>query len=587
MSEVFNDAEMDRIVALPRRNPVWSVEKLAEAVPLVTNWLKKPEGTMVLFPDQVRALTEAVDEGRLFGGISPGGGKTLVGGLLPTVWNAQRTLLMQPAQLRAKTIDDLDALRKHWRIPPAVLADEAAPPGPIIRVLSYESLSTVRYATYIEEFDPDLVIFDEAHFLQNLSAGRSKRMFRFIRSKRKRGERVRVVPLSGSPWSKSVRQAAHLMEAALEEGSPFPTEWTLLEQWSLALDRGIKEQLRLQPGALLRLCTNEQAADGIRGVRNAVRDRVLDTPGIIMSKAVACDLPLVLQHRPVEVPKEIRDAMSELRRLYRLPGGYSTEVGVQFWADSRELANGFSYYCDPPPPEEWKEAKSAWSSYVNAKLKGNAKLDTPLQVWNEEARSSTPCQAWLDWVEIGPTFKPNPQPWWVSDFLVRDAERWALETGGIVWVQHAKAHTGEVADDELGGRFKGIPYFGAGDERIRTYKGPCAASITSHGTGKNLVQWDEALIMTMPSGGKQLEQLLARLHREGQKSDLVKFWFYAHSHEVEDSLFKAIEDARFVQETSGSDQRVLNAHILGADGRAYRKHESDGTDPMWLLHEDD
>ena len=153
---------------------------------------------------------------------------------------------------------------------------------------------------------------------------------------------------------------------------------------------------------------------------------------------------------------------------------------------------------------------------------------------------------------------------------------------------HSTAYTSEeitVSEDDIGAQFKLIPYFGAGDERIKTYKGPCAASVRAHGTGKNLQQFNEALIMGFPSSGKTVEQLLARLHREGQKADLVKFNFYAHSKENLDALEKALGDAAFVKATSGSDQRILNAKILDSDGRSFSiksfREQQDPRDSLW------
>ena len=154
-----------------------------------------------------------------------------------------------------------------------------------------------------------------------------------------------------------------------------------------------------------------------------------------------------------------------------------------------------------------------------------------------------------------------------------------------MWVQHSTAHTDENDDDAIGGRFTKIPYFGGGDERIKTYKGPCAASVRAHGTGKNLQQWDEALIMGFTSSGKTIEQLLARHHREGQKSDIVKFHFYAHSLENLNAFETCLGDADYIEATSGAEQRIRAAHLLDADEHAFMveryREKQDDSDPMW------
>jgi len=585
--QVFNDPEFDRIVALPKRAPP-SNEELDQIIDVLTGALKTPTGTQKLKRIQAWALAEAA-RGRLVGLLAPGAGKTLLSALLPRILKAKRVLILVPAALRQKTLDDFATLRQHWVFPAAFGADEVSqvsPGDPVIRVLSYESLSTVNYATYIEEFDPDLIIPDEAHFLQTLKSGRSRRVFRFIKNKRKRGGKVAYCPLTGTAWDVSLKQFAHQFEAALEDYSPVPRDWLALEQMSLCIDRKVKEELRLQPGALLRLCP-EKDSPNLDDIRRAVRDRITHTPFVVTSREVSCGLPLILQRRDVTVPAEVRSAMAALRQDYVLPTGDPVEAGVTFWNHTREIANGFAYYCDPPPPREWREAKAAWTSFVRARMESHGKTsyDTPLQVWNAvEAGTFGDVPEFTRWRDLRHTFEPNTKPYWISDYLVRDAEKWALETGGVVWVSHSTAYTEEQDDDLVGGRFKDIPYFGAGDERIKTYRGPCAASVRAHGTGKNLQQWSEALIMGFPSGGKTVEQLLARHHREGQKADLVRFHFYAHSLENLNAIEKVLGDAKYVEDVMGTDQRLLAAHWLDHDGHAFvveDYRQSRPADPMW------
>jgi hypothetical protein len=291
--------------------------------------------------------------------------------------------------------------------------------------------------------------------------------------------------------------------------------------------------------------------------------------------------------------------MEVLRRDYKLPTGDTVAAGVTFWNHAREIANGFCYYWDPPPPIDWRAARSAWNAFVRSAIEHpmfevnydtkprKLIFDTPLQVWNAcESGKLGKVPQFEAWRDIKDSFKAVTVPHWISDYLLRDAEDWAIKNQGIVWVQHSAAYTEEatLADDAIGSQFKLIPYFGAGDERIKTYKGPCAASVRAHGTGKNLTQWSKALIMGMPSSGKTLEQLLARHHRTGQKADVVEFFFYAHSKENLDALVTAKGDAEFVEQTAGSDQRILNAEILDNDGKrldieAYRDQHEDC--PMW------
>jgi hypothetical protein len=595
--EVFNDAEMHRVVALPRRAPM-SRETAEQAAALLTQRLAVPGSKRAFNAKQGEALTEFLTHGKLFGALGPGAGKTDLTAVLPALTGARRTLLMVPAALRRKTIDSLTMLRNHWRgVPqPLDIGDRGDPKAPTLRVFAYESLSLVKYATFLEEYDPDLIVLDEAHFIALANTGRGRRFYRFIRAKRRRGDVVRVVPLTGTAWDRQLRRIAYLMEVAFNGESPLPCEYNALDQWGLALDQGVQAKDRIGFGALARICTPEQLAEGIDGVRKGVSKWVRETPGYVASKEVSCGLPLILQRRDITPPPEVITAMAHLRNDYVLPSGDSVEAGVTFWSHAREVANGFAYYFDPPPPAEWRMARSAWHSFVRETIRGSSSggaLDTPLQVWQAvEAGRFGVVPEHDAWVAIRDTYKPVSKPLWISDYLVRDAEAWAIENKGIVWVQHSTAHaelSEEDADAAVRGHFKQIPYFGAGDERIRTYKGPCAASVRAHGTGKDLVQWDEALLMGFPSSGKTIEQLLARHHREGQKSDIVRFWFYAHSLENLNAITTCLADAAHVQALSDMDQRILGAELLDVDGSAFdpEAYRERCEGPMWGADPDD
>lgn len=586
---VFNDAELRRIIALPRRPQEWDTATTQKAVSLLTKWLKTPNGTMQLLPIQARMLVELHDTGRLAAPmVAPGAGKTLLSALAPTVIGAKRTLLLVPAALREKTYGDFEELSKHWRLPNVMTTTNPRVGEPVLRVMGYESLSSVNQANFIDEFNPDLIIADEAHALQSMKSGRSRRVFRFIKNKRRSGGKVVFIPMTGTGFHTKLGQVAHLLEAALEKGSPLPTEYTTLEQWGRAVDQGVKEQDRYGIGALQLLAPNESKPT-IESIRRAIRDRILSTPSVIATKDIACAVPLILKRRDIAVPATVRTAMRQLREDYVLPNGDPCEGGVVFWNHAREIANGFCYQYKVAPPQEWREARSAWVNFCREVMTHSRKqLDTPLQIWNAvEAGQFGTVHEWENWKRIRDTFKPETLPLWIDDYLVRDAEKWALETGGIVWVSHSTAYTYGVDEDEdqLGGQFKNIPYFGAGDERIKTFKGPCAASVRSHGVGKNLQQWDRALIMGFPSSNKTLEQLLARLHRTGQKSEQVQFEFYAHSLENLNAIDKCLDDAKFICDTSGSDQRILNAYILDADDRSFNSSRyraaQDINDPLW------
>lgn len=528
---------------------------------------------------------------------------TLLSFLLFPTWEARRGLLLVPAHLREKTKDDYAILAQHWNLLPCYDLDVGCAGRPHFRILSYQSLSTVRFASFLDEFQPDVIVADESHYLSRLRSARGKRFFRYIREARKAGDRrIRFAPLSGTPRRKSLRECSHIYDAALGDGSPFPREYQTLEQWCYAIDEGVDDHVRLAPGALAVFAG--KADPDLDETRSGVRDRLLVTPGIISTSESHVGVSLVFQERPIEVPQTVREAMRKIREEYALPNGETFDAGIAAWNHAREAATGFVYRWDPPAPEEWARARREWNTFVrtamDAPQRGAGHLDSPLQVWNavKAGRFGDPetIKEWTAWRDIRDTFEPNPVPMWLSDYLVRDAEQWALETGGIVWVSHTSAFTkaettglgGEGdAETDLGRAFTKIPYFGAGPsgEGIKTYRGPCVASYRAHGTGKNLVQWARALWMCFPSSGASVEQLAARHHRLGQMADEVKIEFYCHSREMLQAVNTAIADAKYMAALNGNEQRILNATMLGPNGHRLdldaKAAGVDKNDPMW------
>jgi hypothetical protein len=191
-----------------------------------------------------------------------------------------------------------------------------------------------------------------------------------------------------------------------------------------------------------------------------------------------------------------------------------------------------------------------------------AHLDTPMQV-AQLCKDGVlgDVSAYKDWVAIRDSVKLVSKPVWLSDFAVKAAEDWAIKNNAIVWCGHAAVDRQDEEEIDLG--FKRIPYFGAGQGReLSKFKGPCAASIRANGTGLNLQHFDKALIMVMPSSGATMEQLLARHHREGQKADMVEFYFFAHTQELVQAINTVMKDAQFAEDTLGTPQRALKAAWL-------------------------
>jgi hypothetical protein len=177
--------------------------------------------------------------------------------------------------------------------------------------------------------------------------------------------------------------------------------------------------------------------------------------------------------------------------------------------------------------------------------------------------------AWQDWAAQKHKPEPPVEPVWLDDTLplftlvslanaALAGEEDALPY--IIWYEH------HAVGDLL--QAKGIPTFGAGrdaevaNETQRPKVRTIALSIWAHSTGKNLQAWSRAVVLCPPSAGDRWEQMIGRLHRPGQQADEVRFAVNASSDWYRDALVSAVQQARYVNHTAGSKQRILDAALL-------------------------
>jgi hypothetical protein len=517
-------------LAIPRRE--WS-EGAPELAKELTSLLKRPCGSMSLFPIQAAGLKEAWENQGFFGPIGVGRGKTLLSLLLALVLESRRPLLVLPAKLVEKTKREQRELSRHWRIPNW------------IRIESYEHFSQVRYKRRydpntnrviqwgtLDRYAPDLVVFDEVHKLKDKKASRTKEFSRYIAERRQAEiaanqnahEVGRVVPLrvcamSGTITSKSIKDFAHIIQWCIPRHSPIPWVWAELEEWSYALDELVNEGSRYEPGALLQLASaSENGLEPTQAARVGFSRRLHQTPGVVSTSDVDENLGASIQISEIVSPSSsaIDQAFRLLRDEWKLPDRWPLVDGAAVAQKARELALGFYYVWDPRPPVRWLEARYNFNVFVREQIKhgkGDSMLDICQHFPNAEEV--------VDWRRTEPTFKPNQKPVWICDSALRACAAWIEEhPRGIVWVDHVA----------LGDRLEeltGVPYFRqqARDKKgryIEDWNGPVIASVDSCRDGLNLQhKWSDNLVTSSPSDGLAWEQLLARTHRLGQKEDEV------------------------------------------------------------------
>ena len=446
-------------------------------------------------------------------------GKTIISALAPVVLGSKRPLFLAPAKLlgeydgvvckrTGKTEKEFRKLAEHWQV------------SRDYTFLSYEKLSNIKYYSGIlDRIQPDFVCCEEGHNLKNPKSIRSKVLKEYLKA---HPETV-VLNLTGT-WSRnSMKDGAHMSEWCLGDMSPLPRTYMTLEEWSGALDENVKE--RLAPGALLEFCEGTPNPK-LDDVRTAIGLRITQTPGFVTVQTSDCNATLTLQGEPFNgYDPNMDEVFADLRHSWETPDGVSFNEPIQLYNYLRQCQTGFHYYLDPPPPDTWKIRRRAWGTFVREVLKVNR------EGWLSEWQVAAAChQGKLDsmglyaaWQEVKPSYDPEKHKHtsWFDYRAMEHVCDWLVKEKGIVFTPY-------VAVGEKLKEMAGVPYFGqkgldpqAG--LVDDYRGPCVASLGASKEGRNLQHYEKALIVGGVGSASVMEQLLGRLHRQGQTADEVTY----------------------------------------------------------------
>jgi hypothetical protein len=441
-------------------------------------------------------------------------------------------------------------------------------------IVPYSLLSRPERRTILEDLRPDLIVADEAHHLRHLTSARTKRVLKYLAAH----PECRFAAMSGTLTSRSLKDFAHLAEAALEERSPIPRSGAALSSWSAVLDADgdplLNDWQAVRPlverfGQLGRLFAFDR-----ENARRALRKRLQRTAGVVLTEGSSCDCSLVIRrvHEP-EVPLEVLELMARVDAEGATPDGervFATdEEGA---ACKRRLALGFHYTWDWRGVDEadrrtWLDARSSYYAGLRSVLAMDLPgLDSPglIERAAGDAKHGERLPRWFlersaRWRETKDLADPDTVEVWHSTFLVEDAARWLeAQTGPAILWYRDKAFGRALAR-------LGVDVRGEGDQPPRTLD-PVALSIAAQGQGHNLQAWRLNRIVGCPSSGKTLEQLLGRTHRAGQRADVVVCDVYQHHSGERRAFARALEDARYSEGTTGQRQKLLLARIVDARG---------------------
>jgi len=470
---------------------------------------------------------------------------TLLSVLVPKVMGAQRPILLIPPTMQIPLRREMEKLSEHFQIPKNLF------------IVPYSQLSVAKSSELLEQIKPDLIIADEAHLLKNPDSARVRRFLRLFRN----FPNTRLVAMSGTFTSKSLKDYAHLSELALRDGSPLPIEDADLLAWSNVLDSGSQPQDRdwsifAAFSDLRHIDDHEKRKEE---ARNVFRERFNATPGVVATReaSVACSLNFF--ERTLATPPEVTQALHELHRTWTRPDGEEMDSALSLWRLGMQISQGFYLRWVWPNGQvdwEWMEARSGWHREVRYFLQRNVPgMDSPFLVWNAVNRElltePSLVQAFHRWEAQKHKPQPPTETVWISDFLVRDALAWLKDhPKGLVW------HNDVAIENAL--RAAGVPTYGRGTvPPLDGAKGGMALSVRVHGTGLNLqYHHHENLMLSFSSSGKTMEQLVGRTHRQGQPEDEVNLWYYQHTSDARAAVLSAREAARYIETTQGSPQKL-------------------------------
>ena len=525
----------------------------------ISTQFRLPTGTQTLRPIQAKMLTKAKQAGGLVALVACGEGKTLTTLLLPVVLGAKRPLLLLPASMRAQHASDRIEYGQHWDTPP-------------MDVMSYEGLSSPAQIERLQELKPDLVIADEAHLLKNLKSARVRRLEAYLMR-----SGASFCALSGTLVSRSLTEYAHLLNWALKIWSPLPRENQYIRDFALWV-----EEHQASPRVISWFKALESRFDLPETKRKeaTIHQRLRTSRGVVITASEQVGASLYCYERKISVPDSLKDAITHALDTGSVVSAASDILDVdtldslwesrELWTPDDSVASracaqlvcGFLYVWDwgsRGEDKEWIFARRAWGVAVRYCLAHG--WDSPALLERAIRSGKADVHPWIiddfnAWEAVRHRPPPMTRAVWLDEYLIDDVVQWVEQQKEppIIWCQ-------------LGALAKRIaqrldcPLYGGGSEASKRLEAnkkkahTCVASISAHGTGKNLQAWGNQIVVHPLAHPARWEQMLARTHRKGQLRDTVSATVYTHG------LFgrafnKAKKDADYIYETTGQNQRL-------------------------------
>jgi len=227
-------------------------------------------------------------------------------------------------------------------------------------ILPYSCLQTRDSREILEGIAPGLIICDEAHFLKNRKAARTKRLMSYIDKNNPKG-----VCLSGTITSKSIRDYHHLVRWCLGQGSPLPHSAVSAAEWAAAIDADAAPS-GAQTGPIMPLVRwaiknfpKETIPFGVSGFRKAYRLRLTSSPGVVATGDEEIGVSLLIENRPAtqKMKEKTKCLIKKVEDDFITPNGDPIDHAIHAWKYLYELSHGFWHRLSWPTVESLAKRK--------------------------------------------------------------------------------------------------------------------------------------------------------------------------------------------------------------------------------------
>lgn len=561
-----------------------------------------------LFPVQANALQAYKENGGLWAPIAVGFGKTLLTLMIANEAyqnGIERIMLLIPPQIQLQlTHKDLPWARHHTPITfPRHIVGGRSPKSRInlcrsgkkgLYIFPYSLLSTKDTVENLKAINPGLIICDEADWLGNPRSARTKRLLSFIKANEPQG-----VCLSGTITKKSIRDYWHIITWCLGKACPLPLNSSEATDWAQVLDaQGIVTQSTKRP--LKPLMTwaqrnfKEEFTDDAAGYRKAYNLRLNTSPAVVSSGSAEIGTSLILENSEAgETNEELKRLVKDIEEAWLTPNGDEIEHAIHTYKWLYELSAGFYNELTWADPEEYAHRKKIsvgesaeilnraqeyhkkhqkYASALRKWLTNNTEVDadTPFLVGREmhvngaKNVGSALYDLWRDWKDADFEGRPDrdSNAVRVCDFKIKAALKWAREAKrGLLWFHHKEI-----------GKWLFEEFIEAGLQPLLCNAGKRSnasildeknkdrliiASLTAHGTGKNLQHFQDQYFVQWPRSAKLAEQALGRTHRNGQLAASLTA-FTNNTTSFDKMNFAAcLVDALYIHQTTGNRQKLI------------------------------